>query len=295
MRALPPALAARLADGAVTLARCWRLVRRDGVEVCATDHDRPLPVDGRTYQPATALAAGHAEHEPGRDRLSVTGALDVAGISEDDLILGRWHHARVELLVADWRDPAVFVRLWSGRIGRVTRRDRAFELDLENVAAALDAPVGRVFARSCDAVLGDARCGVDLDQPGRSATASLVSVPDARTLVVTGHDGPWPALPWTDWAGSKVQVQAGRLVGTSWPVQAVRLEAGLIQLTLAQAMPLLPSPGDAVRLVIGCDHSFATCRDRFANQLNFRGCPLMPGDDAVLSGPAGSGNDGGRR
>lgn len=295
MRPLPAPLAAQLSEGVATLARCWRLTRRDGVEVCATDHDRPLLVAGRTYQPATALAAGQAEHEPGRDRLSVTGAFDVAGIREDDLILGRWHHADVELLLVDWRDPTVFVSLWSGRIARVTRRDQAFELDLENAAAALDTPVGRVFARSCDAVLGDARCGVDLDQPAFTAHGTIAAVQDARSLLVSGVSGNWAALPWSDWDGAQVRVASGRLAGTSWPVLDARLDAGLIHLTLAQAMPLSPVPGDTVRLVIGCDHSFATCRDRFANQLNFRGCPLMPGDDAVLSGPAGSGNDGGRR
>lgn len=295
MRTLPPALLSRLSEGAVTLARCWRLVRRDGVEVCATDHDRPLLVDGRTYLPATALASGHAEHEPGRDRLSVTGAFDVAGIGADDLILGRWHHGRVELRVVDWSDPTVSVLLWSGRIARVTRRDHAFELDLENAAAALDVPVGRVFARSCDAVLGDARCKVDLDQPAHSTMAIIDTVIAASSLLVTAPGGPWAALPWTDWAGSQMQVQTGRLAGTSWPIASARLEAGQVRLTLARAMPLLPMAGDSLRLVIGCDHSFATCRDRFSNQLNFQGCPLMPGDDAVLSGPAGSGNDGGRR
>ncbi len=38
-------------------------------------------------------------------------------------------------------------------------------------------------------------------------------------------------------------------------------------------------------VTIGCDKSFATCRDRFANALNFRGFPHMPGIDRILSVP----------
>jgi hypothetical protein len=38
----------------------------------------------------------------------------------------------------------------------------AFTLALEGPLAALDRVAGRTFGRSCDAVLGDARCGVDL-------------------------------------------------------------------------------------------------------------------------------------
>lgn len=44
-----------------------------------------------------------------------------------------------------------------------------------------------------------------------------------------------------------------------------------------------------------CDKQFSTCRDTFSNTDNFRGCPHMPGMDFVLSGPAASGNDGGKR
>lgn len=44
-----------------------------------------------------------------------------------------------------------------------------------------------------------------------------------------------------------------------------------------------------------CDQSFRTCRDVFSNTENFRGFPLMPGNDFVLAGPAASGNDGSKR
>ena len=33
----------------------------------------------------------------------------------------------------------------------------------------------------------------------------------------------------------------------------------------------------------------ATCRDRFANAVNFQGFPHMPGNDALLHGVPGSG------
>jgi len=40
---------------------------------------------------------------------------------------------------------------------------------------------------------------------------------------------------------------------------------------------------------LGCDRALATCRDRFANVVNFRGFPHIPGNDFVLRYPqAGS-------
>ncbi len=45
-------------------------------------------------------------------------------------------------------------------------------------------------------------------------------------------------------------------------------------------------PFDAARYItveVGCDKRFETCRDRFANTLNFRGFPHIPGNDFVVS------------
>ncbi|MBY0422096.1 MAG: phage BR0599 family protein, partial [Parvularculaceae bacterium] len=70
--------------------------------------------------------------------------------------------------------------------------------------------------------------------------------------------------------------------------------AGEIALRIAPGRPA--AVGDAFTLQPGCDKSFATCRDRFANAVNFRGFPLMPGDDAALAYPLrGEALDGGKR
>ena len=52
-------------------------------------------------------------------------------------------------------------------------------------------------------------------------------------------------------------------------------------------MPEPIAAGDTFAVTAGCDKRFATCRDRFANAVNFRGFPHIPGNDFVvqLSGP----------
>ncbi len=64
-------------------------------------------------------------------------------------------------------------------------------------------------------------------------------------------------------------------------------------------MPEPIAPGDAFTVTAGCDKRFATCRDRFANTVNFRGFPHIPGNDFIVSVPVpgsgrhdGSGIDG---
>jgi uncharacterized phage protein (TIGR02218 family) len=56
-------------------------------------------------------------------------------------------------------------------------------------------------------------------------------------------------------------------------------------LSLWQAMAEPIAVGDSFAITAGCDKSFATCRDRFANIVNFRGFPQIPGNDFIVSYP----------
>jgi hypothetical protein len=165
MRLIDSEFAARLASGATTTCLCWRLTRKDDFVLAATEHDRALAVDGVTYQPGGALSAGaftqSAGLQPGQ--ASAGGVLADDAITEADLAAGLWDGARVDVLRVDWQRPDLFVTVWSGRLSDVTRGPGGFEAELVSLKADLERPVGRVYARACDAVLGDARCGVGTD------------------------------------------------------------------------------------------------------------------------------------
>lgn len=167
MRDIPEALAARIASGAAELCHAWLLTRLNGVRLGFTDHDRPLAVDGVTCSAASGWTAGAADAElstqPGSG--TVTGVLDSEAVTEADLEAGAYDGARVECWRVDWRAPGLKVRLWSGRVARVTRAGPRFTAEIEGPLAALDTVAGRIYGRGCDAVLGDRRCGVDLSDP----------------------------------------------------------------------------------------------------------------------------------
>jgi uncharacterized phage protein (TIGR02218 family) len=44
--------------------------------------------------------------------------------------------------------------------------------------------------------------------------------------------------------------------------------------------------GDLIRLEAGCDKRVETCRQKFANLMNFRGFPFVPGEDWLVAIPA---------
>jgi len=223
MKQISDAFAARLAAAETSLCLCWRFERADGEVFGATDHDAALVFEGVTHEPATGLSGVTFTSANGLapGNAAASGALSLEFISEVSLDAGLWNGARVDVWQVDWAAPEHRITIWSGRLSEVSRQGQVFSAELVSLKADLERMIGRVYSRSCDADLGDACCGVDLDDPDLIASGAIAA---------------------------------------------------------------------------GCDKSFRTCGARFANRMNFRGFPHMPGVDAVLAGPASNRrNDGARR
>ena len=58
------------------------------------------------------------------------------------------------------------------------------------------------------------------------------------------------------------------------------IEAGEVRLALWLQMPEPLAEGDLFAVTAGCDKRFETCRTKFANAVNFRGFPYLPGNDS---------------
>jgi uncharacterized phage protein (TIGR02218 family) len=291
MRELPAGLAAHLAAGATTLARCWRVRRRDGAVLGFTDHDRPLVFDGTTFEPHAGFVASEIPSSLGLavDTAEVGGALVSPLLREEDIRAGHYDSAEVEIFLINWSAPQERLLLEVFAIGEIAREGSAFKAELRSLSHMLDQERGRIYAATCDAELGDERCRVDMSAEARRAVGHVVSVVGPRTLAIAGAEHiavghlTRGALRWTDGAnsGQVIEIRDDRAVGTDRAVE------------LWEAPAVAPEPGDAFLVTVGCDKRFATCRDRFANTVNFRGFPHMPGNDfAVSYARRGERNDG---
>jgi uncharacterized phage protein (TIGR02218 family) len=276
MRDLPETLAAKLAAGATTLARCWRLIRRDGTVQGFTEHDRDIAFGGVVHQAASGLEAADMESRLGFavSGGEIAGALVSAGLTEEDLAAGRCDGATVEVWLVDWSDPTSRVLLDAGTIGEVRRMDHAFVAELRSIAHRLDETRGRLFTAACSADLGDRACGIDLAGPRWRATATVTATEGRAWLESAGLAG------WTTglFTGGRLTVETGANAGLS---SEIRVHAAN-SLALWQPLPAMLAVGDRFTVTAGCDKTLATCRDRFANSVNFRGFPHIPGNDFVL-------------
>lgn len=164
MREISDGFAARLASGVTTTCLCWEIARGDGLVLRLTEHDGPLVAAGETYLPGAGLEGAEfvqtSSLAPGR--AAARGALSHDAITEEDLEAGLWDGARVDVWRVDWQAPEHQVHVWAGRLSEVRRGALGFEAQLVSLKADLERPLGRLYARRCDAVLGDPRCGVEV-------------------------------------------------------------------------------------------------------------------------------------
>jgi uncharacterized phage protein (TIGR02218 family) len=292
MRFILPALQAKLDSGVTTLCRCWVLTRRDGVVQGFTDHDDDIAFDDVICRASTGLSTSEATQQLGLavTAAEISGALADETLTEADLAAGRYDAAAIDTWLIDWSEPSLKLLLGTGTLGEVRREGAAFAVEVRGLADRLSEQRGRIYTATCSADLGDARCAIDLTDAAFRGTGAIAALSGTSAFTASGLDAfvsGWFTAGHLSWT-------SGANAGLAIEVKSHRLDAGAVHIELWQAMPEPLALGDAFVVTAGCDKRFATCRDRFANSINFRGFPQIPGNDFVISYPVAGepGNDG---
>ena len=251
-----------ITDGAGVVTCCWKKAGAFGA-ACAGPAPAPMFVlDGGTDGGAGGRAgccAGPAAREGTGCDGAVRGAMACVGVG------------------CGGTAPEEAGAAAAGRIGEVRRGASAFEAELRGLQAPLNVPVGRVFSRFCDADLGDARCGKNIETAvfrGEGAVTHVLTTASFRASGLAAFTADW--------------FTRGRVVwnsGGESEVSAHRLEAAGALIELLDAPGAVLALGAGFAIYAGCDKRHETCRVKFANVLNFRGFPHMPGNDAVQARP----------
>jgi uncharacterized phage protein (TIGR02218 family) len=267
-------LLAHYAGNAHTLARLWKITRRDGQVFGFTDHDRALTFAGTDYEPTSVfdLSAVETGSQLATDNAEAKGLLDSAGITAADIEAGLWDGAAVEIREVNWRDLTMGANILRvGELGNIKRDGPRYTAELFGLLDRLKNNIGRVIKPMCDADLGDARCGVDLEALRVSGAVEAVTsnrVFDTDLAAAAGFYT-YGVITWT----------SGLNTGRS---MEVKLHGAAGALTLQLAMPDTVAVADAFTIVPGCDKLKATCIGTYNNLVNFRGFSFVPGPDRAF-------------
>jgi uncharacterized phage protein (TIGR02218 family) len=281
------ALLAHLKTGSTTVCRAWMLRRRDGQVLGFTDHDEDLEFEGVTFAARTGLTARALQQSTGLsvDNSEAAGALSDAAVREQDIFAGRYDAAEIIAYQVNWENVQERTVLFRGSFGEITRAEGAFRVELRGLTEVLNRSVGHVFHSECSAVLGDARCGVDLLTPAFSVEKVLRSTEAGRFLVFE----PLSQFAAGWFIGGRVFRSLATGPEPFGTIKQDRLVGGTHVIELWQSFVEAPEANSVFWLQAGCDKRATTCRSKFANFLNFRGFPHIPGEDWLRAAPSVTG------
>lgn len=282
---IPQALESHLRGAVTTHCFVWIIRREDGAALGFTDHDRPLTLSGVVCEPQTGMSGSEASTALGLsvDSAEIEGALSSLAIDRADIERGLYDGAMVETWLVNWSQPQDHMLLRRSTIGKITYSDGKFTAELKSSTASLDKIHGRRVMRHCDAEVGDQRCGVNASDPRYAATGTVIEAGTAA-FVASGLGNVQPG--W--FANGRLNWTGGANAGKTAVVVGHVSSSGAVRISLRDIPDAGITAGDTFHIIAGCDKSFAQCKAKFANGINYRGFPHLPGNDAAYAYAGGN-------
>lgn len=256
------------------VATFWRIMRRDGVTLGFTSHDRDMYFDGIVHRAAPGMvpSAIRKSGDLSPDSAEVQGVLSHSSIRADDLAIGRFDAARIAVGAVDWEtlDRAI---IYEGSLGSITQEGGSFAAELISAKAKLDIDFVPRTSPTCRAQFCGPGCTLTAQRFSAEAALS-VSDSISNTVKFSGleeHLYSHGELRWLD--------------GPYCGIRSQIIDVSSLGFTIDTPVPSTLETGTRARLTQGCDHLLKTCSERFGNAVNFQGEPFLPGNDLLARYP----------
>ncbi len=300
MKAWPAALLAHLRGEQRTTALLWAIEKRDGTFIRGTEHDRAITIPDiadangaeGTYSAMAQITASQLRQtsDLSVDNLEVQGAMPSSPLSRvdvnrEDLEAGLLRNAPFQLWLCNWADPSMGAGLVKrGYLGDIQRdTDGAYTTEARGLLQTLQQTIGRTYSVDCAVrQFGDEECKVDV--AALTVTGTVTSVATRRRFNATltgGRDAGYFRL-------GTLTFQTGDNAGYAREVKRDDEDDVAGHISVWDQFPAAVEVGDTFTLAPDCDRLLTTCRDKYANLLNFRGYGIfVEGIDAMMKGPTG--------
>lgn len=296
MRTIPSPIQTHIEGSVTTLTACWAVTRRDGAVIRGTQHDRNITIASGVFAGTYLSAAGitgsdiKASSDLSPDNSEVEGFATADAYLVDlkaaDIEAGLFDDAALALFICNWAAPDDGqVQLPGATLGNIKRTSEGrYTAEVRGLAQRFTQPLLRTYSATCNADLGDARCGADIS--AMIITATVTAVTSRRrfdcSLVTDSSSG-----VAGDYALGKVVGLTGDNAGYTREVKQDAVGAVFGAIELYEVLPITVQIGDTFALYPGCNKEKDTdCKLRFNNVLRFRGFGVFtPGINKMIRGP----------
>lgn len=196
MKTASTAIQNHLQGDCTTLARLYKITRKDGTVLTFTDHDQDISTvnyqcyfddGGYVYEAAVGFSptATDSKSDLSLDNQQATAFIDSVTIKENELRYGIWDAAEVKIYIVNWADLTQGpIKQRKGQIGNISMQNGVLTADVLGLTNLLQILIGRTFGAPCDAELGDSRCQATVPVESGSVNTSPsigVNAPHAIT------------------------------------------------------------------------------------------------------------------
>jgi uncharacterized phage protein (TIGR02218 family) len=195
MRDASSNLITRMATGSNTLARLWRIERKDGTVQRFTDHDEDITITDGTYKSTPSFTPQAVVSTAGRGigntELPIVFTGDSStGFDREQLIRGVYDDASVFIYLVDWLYPSYgTMTILAGSFGTIAIDNNVGgTVSISGLLSKLDKILGERYSAECRVDLGSIRCGISLDDGvGGSNAKAILSMDVASGGFFHGH------------------------------------------------------------------------------------------------------------
>lgn len=196
-------------------------------------------------------------------------------VSTDDLDHHRLQDADVYVDVFNYMNTAQgHVRLLGGFTTDASwdKNTGGAQVTLGGLLEQANDIVPLVMGSTCDNILGDARCKVDLDDYKQSGTVSTVQGVRVFDISISETNGYW--------SNGLIVFTSGDNVGYSYHI---RLHESGNRIWMKASPRIAINNGDAFDIYPGCNYTPDDCYNKYNNMANHLGFPFTISDSAVMA------------
>lgn len=288
MKTIGASMLTHLSGTTTMFAIIVKVTRADGLIYGLTGHDRAITYLTQLYETGAAapqLAALVRSAGVNVDNSDVEGAISDV-VSVEDIEASDWSAARLDIWRVNWADLTMGHEIiGTGELGQVHHDGRAFKVEFMGRTHKLGRVITRHYLPTCDADLGDARCGVDIEPLAVIGTVTIVT---SNRIFEDGSTGFPSPNNYHDFG--KLRWLTGENAGRGMEVKEQIGGEFTLQLGMKREIAI----GDTFKAYPGCNKIKRTapgvyggdCVVKFDNAINFRGFDEIPGIDKIVR-PAG--------
>jgi uncharacterized phage protein (TIGR02218 family) len=248
--------------------KCFKIRLKNQQILTFTENSGDIVIDNLVYKSSSGVDFNNVEQftDITENSIFVIGFIDNDNISVQDIIIGKFDNAEIEIFLVEKNNlNGEKIYLSKGYFGDIQLIDNKFHVRIEGVLSLLKKTITEIYSPVCRACFCDGRCG--LNRENYTFIGSVDEINSKTNFFST-------AL--SNFEKNYFKYGIVSFVGddANQRIEVLESSEGIIVMKNSPRLDI--NVGDSFEILAGCDKTIETCAAKFNNNVNFRGEADIP-------------------